>query len=225
MPLLGRAAMLLSFDVVDEAVDEHDRWHTEEHLPERLSIPGFLRGTRWVAVSGRPRYFVMYEVADLATLDSPPYRDRLDRPSAWTTRMMTNYRGMARALCNVVASAGAGLGSQAMLVRFTPSREDGGAIRDWLTEALPRLASRAGMGNAHAFQQASTPRMTAEQRIRGADAGIDHALFVTGFDANAIDALARSGDVVEALTSRHAIDASFATYRLHYMLTDRELRT
>ena len=46
MPLLGSAAMLLSFDVHAETIEEHDRWHTHEHLPERLAIPGFRRGTR-----------------------------------------------------------------------------------------------------------------------------------------------------------------------------------
>ena len=39
MPLLGQAAMLLSFDVVQEAIPEHDEWHTHEHFPERLAIP------------------------------------------------------------------------------------------------------------------------------------------------------------------------------------------
>ena len=68
MPLLGKAAMLLSFDVVEDAIPEHDDWHTHEHLPERLSIPGFLRGTRWASFDGKPRYFVMYEVVQLATL-------------------------------------------------------------------------------------------------------------------------------------------------------------
>jgi len=46
MPLLAQAAMLLSFDVAREAIRQHDDWHTHEHLPERLSIPGFLRGSR-----------------------------------------------------------------------------------------------------------------------------------------------------------------------------------
>jgi len=215
--------MLLAFDVVEAAVAEHDRWHTEEHLPERLALPGFLRGTRWVAASGGPRYFVMYEVAEVATLESEPYRDRLDNPSAWTSRMMPHYRGMTRGLCRVAASAGAGLGHAAMIVRFTPRAGSENALRAWLADELPRLSSRAGFGSAHAFESATSPRMTAEQRIRGADAGMDHALLVTGYDANAVEALARAGDVVEALTSRHAIDASFATYRLHYTLTDREL--
>jgi hypothetical protein len=62
MPLLGPAAMLLSFDIVPESIAEHDHWHTQEHLAERLSIPGFVRGTRWVALQGQPRYFAMCEV-------------------------------------------------------------------------------------------------------------------------------------------------------------------
>jgi hypothetical protein len=52
MPLLGSAAMLLSFDIADEAIADHDDWHTHEHLAERLSIPGFLRGSRWLALQG-----------------------------------------------------------------------------------------------------------------------------------------------------------------------------
>jgi hypothetical protein len=31
MPLSGRAAMLLTFDIVEEAIIEHDDWHTHEH--------------------------------------------------------------------------------------------------------------------------------------------------------------------------------------------------
>lgn len=54
MALLGKAAMILSFDIVAEAVDEHDDWHSHEHFNERMSIPGFLRGSRWVASTAEP---------------------------------------------------------------------------------------------------------------------------------------------------------------------------
>ena len=57
MPLLGQAAMLLLFDVIEDAIPEHDEWHTHEHLPERLSIPGFVRGTRWVAFKWTAQIF------------------------------------------------------------------------------------------------------------------------------------------------------------------------
>ena len=224
MSLLGRAAMLLSFDVLEAAVAEHDRWHTVEHLPERLSIPGFLRGSRWIASDAGPRYFVMYEVAELATLQSPPYRERLDHPSPWTARMMTHYRGMARGFCNVVASAGTGLGSAALIVRFSAAPATGGATRDGIVDELGRLASREGLGSAHLFERASTPEMTAEQRIRGADADVDGALLATGYDSGAVESLMREGAIADALAAVGARVASAATYRLHYTLTDRELQ-
>lgn len=43
MALLDRAAKILSFDVVSEAIIEHDDWLSHEHLRERLAITGFRR--------------------------------------------------------------------------------------------------------------------------------------------------------------------------------------
>lgn len=170
--------MLLSFDVAPEAIPEHDDWHTHEHLPERLSIPGFLRGTRWIAAHGGPRYCVVYEVEQLATLSSQPYLARLNAPSAWTKKMMPHYRGMTRGFCEVAASFGSGIGHTARLTRFAPSRE---TIAWLLKEILPQLSSRRGITGAHLLKGAATPPMTNEQRIRGADAGVDWALLIVGY--------------------------------------------
>ena len=187
--LLGPAAMLLAFDVAPEAIPEHDDWHTHEHLPERLSIPGFLRGTRWVAVHGGPRYCVVYEVESLATLSSQPYLERLNSPSAWTRKMMPHYRGMTRGFCAVAGSCGAGVGRIARVIRFRPGANPA-ALQAWLVEEmLPRLASKSGLAGAHVLQGAATPPMTNEQRIRGADAGVDWALLLVGYAEDGFDAL------------------------------------
>jgi hypothetical protein len=42
--LLGPAAIAIWLDFPPEEAAEHDAWHSTEHLPERLGIPGFLRG-------------------------------------------------------------------------------------------------------------------------------------------------------------------------------------
>jgi hypothetical protein len=182
MALLGSAAMLLSFDIEPAAADEHDDWHTREHLPERLSIPGFLRGSRWKALDGAPRYLVLYEVADLGVLGSSAYLERLNRPTPWTQKMMQSYRGMRRGFCRVVASCGAGLGGSATLARFTPAPQREPALRDWLVEQLlPGLATLAGAASAHLLQAAGTPAMTAEQQIRGRDKDFGWALLGTGY--------------------------------------------
>ena len=51
--MLGNAAVAMWWDIAPEVRAEWEDWHTREHMPERLAIPGFLRGTRWIADSGR----------------------------------------------------------------------------------------------------------------------------------------------------------------------------
>jgi hypothetical protein len=93
MALCGSGAMILYYDIAPNAIEDHDDWHSHEHFPERLSIPGFLRASRWVAAAGSPRYLVMYEVADVQVLSDAPYLERLNNPTPWTARMMANFRG------------------------------------------------------------------------------------------------------------------------------------
>jgi hypothetical protein len=222
MPLLGTAAMLLSFDVDADAIDEHDRWHTHEHLPERLAIPGFRRGTRWTAIEGEPRYMVLYEVDGLATLSSAPYLARLNAPTPWTARMMPHYRGMRRGLCTVAGSFGSGQGGVAALIRFSPGPANAGALRAWLLdEALPPVPGMSGLGSAHLLQGAVAAAMTNEQRIRGADGAIDFATIVTGYEATSVAACARS--LADALSVRGAEGVRVATFRSGYSLTSDEL--
>lgn len=224
MPLLGTAAMLLSFDVAAEAVSEHDDWHTHEHLPERLSIPGFLRGTRWVALQGQPRYFVLYEVASLDTLASAAYLERLNHPTPWTATMMPHYRGMTRGLCSVVASSGLGMGHAGLLVRFKPAPGQEPQLRAWLChDIVARLPMQPGLGSAHLLRGALTPQMTNEQRIRGVDVGVDWALLVTGYSQAALEALAQAELGSRQLADRGATEVTAALYRTDYTLAASEL--
>jgi hypothetical protein len=224
MPLLGKAAMLLSFDVVEDAIPEHDEWHTREHLPERLSIPGFIRGTRWVSINGKPRYFVMYEVEQLATLQSEAYLERLNDPSPWTARMMSSYRGMTRGFCSVSGSLGAGMGQVALLIRFKPETGAASSLRSWLlNDTLPQVPSIRGLGSAHLFEGALAPGMTQEQRIRGVDASADWALLVTGYSEDALASLMQAHLSRARLEEHGGTAVSDVLYRMHYMLTDREV--
>lgn len=217
--------MLLSFDVDAEALDEHDRWHTQEHLPERLSIPGFHRGTRWVAIAGAPRYMVLYEVATLQTLVSQPYLARLDNPTPWTTRIMSHYRGMIRGLCTVVGSFGHGQGATSALIRFAPPQPAGEELFRWLLgEALPAVVQMPGLCSADLLHAPQAAAMTEEQRIRGRDRNVDCAIIVTGYDRDAVANCARTLEGQDGLPDRGAIDIATAIYGVRYSLVSRELR-
>lgn len=224
MPLLGSAAMLLSFDVVAEAIAEHDDWHTHEHLPERLSIPGFIRGSRWVAAQRHPRYLVIYEVEQLTTLTSSDYLQRLNNPSPWTAKMMPHYRGMTRGFCSVTCTVGVGVGGNCMLIRFKPAQGMESSLRKWLCDdVLAGFDERPGLASAHLLEGAVTPTMTNEQHIRGADATVGWALVLTGYSQNAVLDLAEHAAMSEQLAQRGAIGTLSLLYQLEYVLDAREL--
>lgn len=224
MPLLGSAAMLLSFDIDAEAIDEHDRWHTREHLPERLSIPGFLRGTRWVAIDGAPRYMVLYEVADLATLTGAPYLARLNDPTPWTSRMMPHYRGMRRGLCSVRGSVGHGLGGCAALIGLAGDAARDATLLDRLArDVLPALVAVPGLGSAHLLTGAQAAPMTSEQRIRGADQAVDAALIISGYDERIVADHARALSAELRPADGSAGNPAPAIYRCGYSLTAPEM--
>jgi len=224
MPLLGKAAMLLTFDVEQVAIPEHDDWHTHEHLPERLSIPGFRRGTRWVAVRGAPRYVVVYEVDRLETLESRSYLERLNNPTPWTSKMMTYYRAMSRGLCSVEKSCGLGMGHFALLIRFKPTLDSSASVVAWLgEEVMPRLSARPGLGSIHLLLNALAPAMTSEQRIRGMDSGVDCALLATGYHLDALADLERTEFSAGELETHGASSVVSALYHGAYSLSAEEV--
>lgn len=186
-------ALLLLFDVAEGAIVEHDEWHTREHLPERLSIPGFRRGTRWIAREGSPRYCVIYDVDEPAVLRSAAYRERLDHPTPWTSALMKAYLGMRRTLCRVVAGQGDALGGHALVVAYSPARGRGDALQRRLVgEAMPAVAATTGVASWRLYENALPAAMTHEQSIRGRDSAVPAALAVTGHDAEALAGVART---------------------------------
>lgn len=166
---------------------------------------------------------VLYEVESLATLASQAYLARLNNPTPWTSRMMAHYRGMRRGLCSVLGSFGYGQGGDAALIRFAPLESRAAELQRWLLEdALPRIPRTDGLGSAHLLQGAQAAAMTNEQRIRGADRGVDSAVILNGYDAEAVAEHARALLAAGGLPDRGASDLSLAVYRCGYSLASTE---
>ena len=122
MALLGHAAVAMWWDVSPGQLSEFEDWHSHEHFPERLSIPGFLRGSRWASSEETQAFFVMYELAAYETLTSSHYLARLNNPTPWSTKMMPHHRNMVRSQCEIVESHGGGIARSMMTVAFLPER-------------------------------------------------------------------------------------------------------
>jgi hypothetical protein len=80
-------------DVPAEHEAEFNRWYNEEHLAERLAIPGFLSAARYEAVKSGPKHLAYYELESAEVLQSEAYKYCSAHPTAWTQRCSPNVIG------------------------------------------------------------------------------------------------------------------------------------
>jgi hypothetical protein len=144
MSLKGSGFLAIWHDVQAEGEPEFDVWHTREHMPERLGVPGFAVGRRWVDRRlARHRYFTLYEAQTIDVFGSEPYRARLNAPSAWTQRVQPHVTNFVRSACRTIVSVGTGIGGAMATVRvnFTPGtgRADFSAQSHALAYEIMRL--------------------------------------------------------------------------------------
>jgi hypothetical protein len=97
METSGKALLLVMMDIAPEMEEEFNRWYDEEHVPERLSVPGFLTGRRFKAVEGTPKYLAIYELENAEVLQSDAYVKKLNEQyTEWTARMRKHFKVVAR---------------------------------------------------------------------------------------------------------------------------------
>lgn len=186
-------AIIIWNDIAPEGRDEFYAWHLHEHIPERLNVPGFLRGSRFIAATPetKPEFLTLYETesADIAT--SAPYLERLNAPTSWTKSATSHFRNTSRALTTTIADFGCGLGGVVGTIRFDGSPSGIEACRDaasstHLMEAaakLPRISRvRLCMTNLEASEERTTESRTRTD-ILAAPSG---AILIEGCDDGAV---------------------------------------
>ncbi|HLT00953.1 MAG TPA: hypothetical protein VK001_02195 [Geminicoccaceae bacterium] len=229
MALLGKGALVIWHDPAPEAESDYNEWHSKEHMFERVGLPGFRRGQRAVAISGAPKYFNLYEVDDVSTLESEAYLDRLNDPTPWTRRVVPHLHNNSRTLCRITASCGAG-GVPAfwIMILLSPAAGRATELRRWLAEeALPGLVERPGILGGHLVEGERTRSGTdtAEKRLRSGDTEfVDWVILVGGYDGDAL-ASVRSDALSEEILARHGAASSSlrGLYRLVHCVTEADV--
>ena len=78
-------------EVPDDVEDEFNRWYNDEHIEERLSIPGILSAARYEAVMSGPKHLAVYELENSAVMESDEYLRVRSNPTEWSKRMSPEY--------------------------------------------------------------------------------------------------------------------------------------
>ena len=170
--LLGDAAVLIWNDVTDEGRELFYQWHDNEHIPERLALPGFRRGRRFISLGHSPEWLTMYEADDLAALTSPEYLARLNAPTPATVATVQHFRNTSRAICRVVHSIGSNTGGHVLTMRLSVESPQADAMLRYLRdEAFPRVMGLTGVAacHLHAADASASYVRTAESSKRAFD--------------------------------------------------------
>jgi hypothetical protein len=180
-------------DIAAEDEAEFNAWYVEEHIPERLGIPGILSARRYRDAAVPLSYAAIYDTESTATLASPAYLERLANPTARTRAIMPRFRNMTRAACDIGADFGALRSPGAVLATIelaaAPAQEalrvleDNGAIGR-VRLAIPD-AKATQVPNPEAKMRAAPDRLPApfvlleghdEAALRAAAARLEQAL-------------------------------------------------
>ncbi|MCX7260478.1 MAG: hypothetical protein NTU46_09125 [Burkholderiales bacterium] len=130
-------------DIKEEMRDEFVQWHSIEHLPERVSIPGFISGQRWYGEHASPQYLTTYVTQNTEVLTSDAYIKRLNNPTPWTLKTVAAFCNTCRAAGEVIWEYGSkkGYGGHILAIRITELED-----LTILTEHLNSLANSPMLG-------------------------------------------------------------------------------
>ena len=170
--LMGAGAVVVWNDVAEQGREQFYDWHDKEHIPERLAIPGFRRGRRYIKPGHSPEWLTIYEADDLDVVTSPEYLQRLNSPTPGTTRTLQYFRNTSRAVCRIVSSTGSSSGGHVLAMRMdVPGAQSDAMCRYLSMDVFPRALALTGVVACHLYasdQDASHLR-TAESNTREFD--------------------------------------------------------
>ena len=219
MSLSGLGVVTIWHDLLPEAKDNFYEWHNREHMPERVGIPGFRRGRRYIALQGTPEYFNLYEADSPEVLSGQDYLQRLNAPTPWTREVVASFRNVVRGICRVLYSAGVGQGAVMLTLRFdVPQDALAGIVRLLRQQVLPAIADLRGITGVHLCRadEDGSRVETAEKKARTDGTAIPRwILLVEGISARAVEAATQQ--VRTAMAAHAAVtDLDQAVYLLEY---------
>jgi hypothetical protein len=221
------AAITMWCDIDPLAWTDFENWHVREHLPERMGVDGFVRGTRWRSESRSHGVFVLYELEDLSAFQGPSYQQRLNDPTPWTKRVMPAVKNMMRTPSRITQRTGAGLGNSLLTLGMRPrlgSEED---LRGWLSNQCTSALIDLGASSVILLEaDKHLPRAsTAEHALRGVEDQVgDWCLLVDNYQRAARDQMAEHLETT-GMFRRAELDGTVQAerYSFEYMLAKDEL--
>jgi hypothetical protein len=203
MSLPGEAFLAVWNDVPPELEEEFNVWYMREHMPERVGVPGFLGGRRYIDWERSfHRYFALYPTQTLAVLNGPDYLARLNAPSPWTQKMFPKILNYVRGACRIVASRSEGVGGFVATIRLSLLGAELGLEKSASMAAAAEIHGLDGVTGVHigVVDPDVTGVPSTERQLRTAEESFDAVVLVeTTSRRNAEEAMPTIEETLTAL--------------------------
>jgi len=219
MTLRGRAFNAMWSDLLPGYARELDRWHTIEHMPERLGVPGFLRGRRYInAVASDHAMFILYEAAHIETFRSPGLIARLNDPTEWSKKVQPGLLHFTRSPCQTLISLGEGVGGAILTVRVPGNARYGAQVGDEITDLAPALTRLHGVTAVHIGRHVPDDIETAEKKLRPTSASPSFEFVILVESIGVAELEAAKPDIVKIVAGSSSSAPELGVFRLAYLL-------
>ncbi len=167
--------------------------YNREHMPERiLGLDGFVRGRRFVAFEGGPRYLALYDTRSVAAFHTEPYLALKRNYDPVSMRFVPNFKDTRKCAAEVTAQSGTAEGGfiSATPIARAPGKAEG--LRAWIaTSLLPEVVTLPGVVSAwYAEQNEGAVAMAKQDHLRTTDRILDGLLVIEATSNEALDAAA-----------------------------------
>jgi hypothetical protein len=230
MGMKGTAFLAIWHDIAEGQHGEFIEWHTREHMPERLSIPGFTTGKRLHTPDAqRHVYGTIYAAENVEVFRSPDYLERLNNPTPWTSAVAPSFQNFLRVACDRVAHAGTGDGGTIATIRFDFTGADAASVmRAKAQQLVDDILALKGVCAVHlglARSEVSSVR-TRETELRQAmsEKGFDAVLLIEGSYRAGLEAALPKAERLALATEALGAPNSLV-YETAFSITSDDMRT
>lgn len=217
----GTGILAIWHDIEPSGYADFLEWHSREHMPERVSVPGFLRACRYIALQGSPQYFNFYQTESPEILVSQPYLERLNNPTPWTQRAVPFFRNLNRSAGRVLGSVGIGEGGVIATLRLNVRSDQSETLQAWLLEqGLSQVVALPGVVAAHFWSadQAASLVKTKESEGRVDAAKFSDWTFAVEGNAESYVVAAYEWLNTKSEFSTGVEDCEFGVYQMQHRL-------
>ena len=99
---IGNNVLVVTMEVDEADEAEFNKWYNEQHLPERMAIPGYVSARRFKLEGGSNNnaleYLCIWEMEDGSPLESAMYKDQNAHPTELYLRVNKTIKSRTRGL-------------------------------------------------------------------------------------------------------------------------------